>query len=340
MLFAMIPRIILNFICYIKLNNIILCGGSHGVGEVMETLINLLINFLMGFVNLVLLPWHIFKWLSLETLKEKMSAFTLAGQSQEFFFMVMAIVIILIILGVYKRSILRKTIYSLELFNGKIGQWAAWFAIIMMLQQVMIIAIGQIFRGNEVTFAPLGMVLFSEELQWLSGQLKFYNAILIAMASAYTFIEGGHVRVDLVYSALKRRTQHWVDFYGTLFLFIPSSVMLWWFSWPIAMNSMFKQKPMNIWSSSSKWRDFKWESSGTAEFSWVWAFKTMIIVFAGLMFIVAISFLLRNILALLEKDEEIASHISFESSENKEILKNNLAEEIADITEHSAGHGV
>jgi len=306
----------------------------------MEAFVNLLLSFFMGFVNLVLLPWHIFKWLNLETLKEKMSALTLVGQSQSFFFVVVAIVVVLIALGIYKRSILRKTIYSLELFNGKIGQLAAWFAIIMMLQQVMIIAIGQIFRGNEITFAPLGMVLFSEELQWLSGQLKFYNAILIAMASAYTFIEGGHVRVDLVYSSLKRRTQHWVDFYGTLFLFIPSSVMLWWFSWPIAMNSMFKQKPMNIWSSSSKWRDVKWESSGTAEFSWVWAFKAMIIVFAGLMFIVAISFLLRNILALLERDEEIDSHFSFENKENEKILKKNIASSVANITEQSSGHGV
>ncbi len=313
----------------------------------MEVLIGIVQAFLMGFVNLVIFPWNFFKWLSLETLKEKMSAFVLAGQSHEFFFMLVALIIILIAVGIYRRSFLRATVYGLEMFNGKLGQWAAWFAILMMLQQVMIIGIGQIFRGNEVIFAPLGMVLFDEELQWLSGQLKFYNAILIAVASAYTFIEGGHVRVDLIYSALKRRTQLWLDLIGTLVFFIPSSVLLWWFAWPIAMNSMFKQKPMNIWSSSAKWRDFKWESSGTAEFSWVWAFKAMILVFAGLMFIVAISFLLRNILALLEKDEEIPSHYSFEDGDaslkilkKANVLEKDRAEIIADITEKSAGHGV
>lgn len=307
----------------------------------MEMLGSVLLNFVMGFVNLVIFPWHFFKWLTLETLKEKMSAFVLAGQSHEFFFMLVALVIIIIAIGFYKRSFLRSTVYGLEMFNGKLGQMAAWFAIIMMLQQVVIIGIGQIFRGNEVIFAPLGVVLFSEELQWLSGQLKFYNAILIAVASAYTFIEGGHVRVDLVYSALKRRTQLWLDLMGTLFFFIPSTVLLWWFAWPIAMNSMFKQKPMNIWSSSAKWRDFKWESSGTAEFSWVWAFKTMIIVFAGLMFIVAISFLLRNILALLERDDEMASHYSFAKKDAGAIkIRKDRAEKIADITEQSAGHGV
>ncbi|VAW23447.1 hypothetical protein MNBD_ALPHA11-129 [hydrothermal vent metagenome] len=36
------------------------------------------------------------------------------------------------------------------------------------------------------------------------------------------------------------------------------------------------------------------------------------VIFAGLMFITAIAFLLRNILALLEPDDEIPSHYSFE----------------------------
>ncbi len=307
----------------------------------MEILIGILIKFVMGFVNLVLLPWHIFQWLSLETLKEKMAAFVLAGQSQEFFFILVAIVVTIIIVGLFRRDFLRNTVHGLEAFNGRLGQWAAWLAVIMMLQQVMIIAIGQVFRGNEVIFAPLGMVLFDEELQWLSGQLKFYNASLIAIASAYTFIEGGHVRVDLIFSALKRRTQLWIDFFGTLFFFIPSTVLLWWFAWPIATNSMFAQKPMNVWSSSARWRGFKWEASGTAEFSWVWSFKALIVVFAGLMFIVSISFLLRNILALLEKDDEIVSHYSFEEKDaGKIVLKKDRAEKIADIAEHSAGHGV
>ncbi len=294
----------------------------------------------MGFVNLLLLPWHIYKWLTLETLKEKMSAFVLAGQSYEFFFMVLAIVVTLIVVGIFRRNFMRSTVYYLEMFNGKLGQYAAWFAILMMLQQVMIIVIGQIFRGNEIVLAPLGMILVDEELQWLSGQLKFYNAVLIAVASAYTFIEGGHVRVDLIYASLKRRTQLWIDLLGTLFFLFPSTILLWWFAWPIATNSMFSQKPMNIWSTSARWRGFKWEASGTAEFSWVWSFKFLIVVFAGLLFILAVSFLLRNILALLERDDEMISHYSFEDRDAaRKILKDKI-EKRADIVEQSAGHGV
>ncbi len=278
----------------------------------MEGIGILLLNFVMGFVNLAILPWHIFKWLSLETFKLKMNVILLAGMSREFFFMVLALVIILIAAGIYKRSILRGTVRILEGFNGKIGRLAAWFALLMMMQQVLIIAMGQIFRGNELTFSIFGIQLVEEELQWLSGQLKFYNAMLITLASAYTFIEGGHVRVDLVYAAVRKRTKQWIDLIGTLIFFIPSTIMLWWFAWPIAANSMLRARPMNIFSTKASFRSFKWESSGTAEFSWVWAFKFMVLVFAGLMFICAIAFLLRNVLALLERDEDVPTHYSFD----------------------------
>lgn len=278
----------------------------------MEALGSLLLNFAMGFVNLLILPWHIYNWLNLETVKLKMNALTQMGMSQQFFFMVLALILVLIGAGIYKRSILRATVNGLEKFNGRIGQMSVWFALIMMLQQVMIIAVGQVFRGNELIFSPLGVDIMSEELQWLSGQLKFYNAILIVFASAYTFIEGGHVRVDLVYASCKKRTKHWIDFFGTLFFFVPSTIMLWWFAWPIAMNAMFAQKPMNIWTTSTRWRGLRFETSGTAEFSWVWTFKFMVLIFAALMFICAIGFLLRNILALLQRDEDIPTHYSFD----------------------------
>jgi len=282
----------------------------------MEMLGSLLLSFIMGFVNLLILPWHIFKWASLETFKEKADVILLVGMSREFFFVVMALVLVLIAAGIYNRSFLRGTVSGLERFNGSIGRVSAWFALIMMLQQVMIIAMGQIFRGNELTFALLGIQLVNEELQWLSGQLKFYNAMLIALASAYTFIEGGHVRVDLIYAACRKRTRHWIDLFGTVVFFIPSTITLWWFAWPVAANSMLRSRPMNIYSDKASFRSFKWESSGTAEFTWVWAFKFLVVVFAGLMFICAVAFLLRNILALLQRDEDIKTHYSFTGGPN------------------------
>jgi len=268
---------------------------------------DILKSFLMGFVDLLRLPWHIYQWLQLETLKERMSSLMLVGYSSEFLCLVLALMTVILVVGLFRHSFLRRTVNGLELFNGRIGQFACWFALIMMIQQVLIIVMGQVFRGNELVLSPFGLVFSAGELQWLSGQLKLYNAILIALAAAYTFIEGGHVRVDLIYARLPYRKRKIFDLVGTLIFFFPSSILLWWFAWPLAMNSMFSQRPLNVWSTKASWRGFKWESSGTAEFTWVWAFKLLIVFFAALLVIQAFTFLLRNVMALRET-EEIEAH--------------------------------
>ena len=268
---------------------------------------NIITSYLSGFIDLLLLPYEIFKWFQLETFKQKMNVILLAGNSSEFLNIVLALMTLMLIAGLTRPSYLKNTVRRLESFTGRIGHFACWFALIMMLQQVMIIVVGQVFRGNEVVLAPFGVTLINEELQWLSGQLKLYNALLIALASAYTFIEGGHVRVDILYSHLSYRGKKISDILGTLFFLFPASFLLWWFSWPLVTNSMFSQRPLNIFSTKASWRAFKWESSGTAEFTWVWAFKLLILVFAGLMIIQAFTFLLRNCLALRLK-ENIESH--------------------------------
>gem|GEM_PF-453254 len=261
-----------------------------------------------GLLDLVMLPWTIWQWFGMDVLKERMVALTMAGKSVEFLYMMLSLVLVLVIVGIFNRRFLKGTVLSLEAFNRKIGQMASWFVLLLMFQQVLIIVMGQVFRGNELLFSPFGMALSNAELQWLSGQLKFYNAILIAFASAFTFIEGGHVRVDLVYGNLGYRAKRFVDFMGSLFFMLPTTILLWWFAWPLATNSVFAQRPMNIFSTKASWRGVKLESSGTAEFTWVWAFKVLILVFAALLFLQAVAFLLRNLWALLSKGEEIESH--------------------------------
>ncbi len=261
-----------------------------------------------GFVDLVMLPWTLWQWFEMDVLKERMVALALAGKSVEFLYMMLSLVLLLVVLSLISRRFLRRTVLSLEAFNRKIGQAASWFVLLLMFQQVMIIVMGQVFRGNELLFSPFGMQLSNAELQWLSGQLKFYNAILIAFASAYTFIEGGHVRVDLVYGNLGYRAKRFIDLLGSIVFMLPATILMWWFAWPLATNAVFSQRPMNIFSDKASWRGMKFESSGTAEFTWVWAFKVLILVFAALLFIQAVAFMLRNLWALLSKDADVESH--------------------------------
>jgi len=272
-----------------------------------------------GAVDLVTLPYTIYQWWQLDTLKEKMSAVSLAGQSLEFLYIMLAFVVILLTLSLINRRFLRASVLGLESINRTIGQAASWFVLLLMFQQVLIIVMSQVFRGNELLFAPFGMQLSENELQWLSGQLKFYNAIVIALASGYTFIEGGHVRVDLVYGNISYKAQRFMDFLGSILFMLPTTILIWWFAWPIALNSAFKQRPLNIFSDKASWRGFKWESSGTAEFTWVWAFKAIILLFAALLFIQAVAFMLRSLWGLLEKDVESHPKAMSEPGQNLDI---------------------
>jgi len=274
----------------------------------LASFLSILKGLANGLLDLVMLPWTIWQWANIEVVKERMIALTMAGKSVEFLYMMLSLVLVLIVVSLFSRRFLKSTVLSLEAFNRKVGQFAAWFVLLLMFQQVLIIVMGQVFKGNELLFSPFGMALSNAELQWLSGQLKFYNAILIAFASAYTFIEGGHVRVDLVYGNLGFRAKRFIDFLGSIIFMLPTTILLWWFSWPLAMNSIFAQRPMNIFSTKASWRGVKLETSGTAEFTWVWAFKVLILFFAALLFIQALAFMLRNLWALLSGDESIESH--------------------------------
>jgi len=87
----------------------------------------ILVGLGKGFINLFLLPYHIWQWIQLETLKERMSVLVLKGQSLELLYIVLAFVLLLIVAGIIKRGFLRGTVLKLEGFNRTVGHAASWF---------------------------------------------------------------------------------------------------------------------------------------------------------------------------------------------------------------------
>jgi TRAP-type mannitol/chloroaromatic compound transport system permease small subunit len=55
---------------------------------------------------------------------------------------------------------------------------------------------------------------FSLRPELVGRGLKLWNAMSSACAVTYTFVQGGHVRVDLVYSAVSHRTKRLIDMFG------------------------------------------------------------------------------------------------------------------------------
>jgi TRAP-type mannitol/chloroaromatic compound transport system permease small subunit len=69
------------------------------------------------------------------------------------------------------------------------------------------------------------------ELQW------YMFAFMIMFGAAYTLKRNEHVRVDLLYIAVGRRGQLWIDILGTLVFLLPACAILAWLSWPFFQQS-------------------------------------------------------------------------------------------------------
>lgn len=86
-------------------------------------------------------------------------------------------------------------------------------------------SLGFIWLAFLVVIAEFGIVLssfiFSYEQAFMGDLVRFWYAGLFLFASAYTLVEGGHVRVDVFYAGLKRRTKAWVNTVGCLLLGLP-----------------------------------------------------------------------------------------------------------------------
>ena len=156
--------------------------------------------------------------------------------------------------------------------------------------------------------------------------LKAENALIVTLCVAYTFVQGGHVRVDLVYSRISFRAKKVVDMLGALLFIMPSMVLVWMYGW----YYMFRHLITPSVSASDvldrlllKTGIVRWnvETIGVSPsgFDAYFLFKVMMIGFAGMMLIQAAAFFYRSWLEFVEGPE----------SENKHLDKDVLNVEIA-----------
>ena len=63
--------------------------------------------------------------------------------------------------------------------------------------------------------------IFSYEQAFMGDLVRFWYAALFLFASAYTLVEEGHVRVDVLYSGFSDRAKAWCNTIGSAFLGLP-----------------------------------------------------------------------------------------------------------------------
>ncbi|HOX88043.1 MAG TPA: TRAP transporter small permease subunit [Burkholderiaceae bacterium] len=71
---------------------------------------------------------------------------------------------------------------------------------------------------------------------WLETQWYLFSAIFLFCA-AYTLKCNEMVRIDVVTGRFTRRTQGWIDVFGTIVFLLPIAIMMIWLSWPVFMSA-------------------------------------------------------------------------------------------------------
>jgi TRAP-type mannitol/chloroaromatic compound transport system permease small subunit len=293
-------------------------------------------GILWFFQNIGLAFWHFAQAISQPSLwldwsnKESLMRFIYYGGSVEFFFVVFTAFLVLTAIGLWRNAIMWGAVRVLEGFANTVGRFAAWAGLLMVLQQIMIVFIQRIFTRAEISLGFGMPVTF--DISWWAEELKLYNAMIVCLCAAYTFVQGGHVRVDLVYSAVSHRTKRIIDMVGALILMMPAAVLTWMYGWYFLWRHLVVPKP----SASDtldrlllKSRALRWnvETIGFSPngFNAYFLFKLLLVIFTAMVFLQAIAFFFRSYLEWKEGEESAGKYL------DKDRLGDETAERAAEI---------
>lgn len=71
---------------------------------------------------------------------------------------------------------------------------------------------------------------------WLEMQWYLFAAIFL-LCSGYTFLHNEHIRIDVVAQRFSRRTQIWIDIFGTIFFMMPMTIYIMVLGWSMFSES-------------------------------------------------------------------------------------------------------
>jgi TRAP-type mannitol/chloroaromatic compound transport system permease small subunit len=302
--------------------------GGNAIGWFFANLIEAFYNF--GYALL-----HPSEWLAwLPTIngpiddagKEALMRFIYYGASVELFFVVFAIFLVVTVIGVINNNFMWGCVRGLEGFANIVGRTAAWAGLLMVLQQIIIIFMQRVFAVSEI---GIGFgVTFTKDVSWWSEELKFYNALVVTLCASYTFVQGGHVRVDLVYSAISYRAKRVIDMIGSIVLMVPAAILTWLYGWFFMWRHLVVPNPSasdTLERLLTKARALRWniETIGFSPngFNAYFLFKILLVTFTLMILLQAVAFFYRSYLEFKEG----------EPSEGKYLDKDKLGDETAEL---------
>jgi TRAP-type mannitol/chloroaromatic compound transport system permease small subunit len=187
---------------------------------------------------------------------------------------------------------------AIDWVNTQVGKHVIW----LILASTVISAINAVVRK---TFNMSSNAFL--EIQW------YLFAASFLLASAYTLLNGEHVKIDVISSHLSKRGQIWIDVIGFTFFLLPFCTAILWFSTPFFLKGFHSN-----------------EMSSNAGGLLRWPVYLMLPLGFGLLWLQGVSELIKRIAFLMGLIED-PTHKKVEKTAEEE-----LAEAIAKLAEEKA----
>jgi len=110
---------------------------------------------------------------------------------------------------------------AIDWLNALIGRWVIWLILASTVISAINAAVRKAFNTSSNAYL---------EVQW------YLFAAAFLLAAGYTLLNGEHVKIDVVYGRLSRRTQNWIDVFGFAVFLLPMCLVILWFGVPFFLQ--------------------------------------------------------------------------------------------------------
>jgi len=111
---------------------------------------------------------------------------------------------------------------AIDAVNERVGKLTYWLVLVAVLVSSVNASIR--YSLNRSSNAWL-------ELQW------YLFAAVFLLCAGYTLLKNEHIRIDIIFARFSRRTQIWIDIFGTVFFLLPMAIIIMYLSWPAFVNA-------------------------------------------------------------------------------------------------------
>ncbi|RYF36946.1 MAG: TRAP transporter small permease subunit [Comamonadaceae bacterium] len=120
-------------------------------------------------------------------------------------------------------QVLLKLSRAIDWFTSLVGRWVIW----LILASTIISAVNAIVRKVFNTSSNAYL-----EVQW------YLFAASFLIAAGHTLLSGEHVKIDVIYGRLSRRTQNAIDIFGFVVFLLPVCAVVLWFGVPFFLQGL------------------------------------------------------------------------------------------------------